>query len=80
MLEEKYLKYINSGVDSGQTQNAVPETISKTDNPETEDENNVESLVTTDHLPPPRNNCFNLGIKDQKYFDVGICPAGKVTV
>ena len=68
LLEEKYLKYINSGVDSGQTQNAVPETISKTDNPETEDENNVESLVTTDHLPPPRNNCFNLGIKDQKYF------------
>ncbi|MBD2482101.1 NB-ARC domain-containing protein [Planktothrix sp. FACHB-1365] len=67
-LEEKYLKSINSGVDSGQTQNAVSETISKTDNLETEDENNVESPISTDNLPQPRNNCFNFGIKDQKYF------------
>jgi hypothetical protein len=40
----------------------------ETDSEDTEDEDITENHLEPDHLPTPRNNCFHLGIKDQKYF------------
>lgn len=40
----------------------------ETDSEDPEDEDITETPLEPDNLPQPRNNCFHLGIKDQKYF------------